>query len=453
MRTFFDDHDEVRQWAEPLRQPADVTPSPRSELPTMELGRPAPATDSTAIGARFGDYEILEEIARGGMGVVYKARQVSLDRVVALKMIRTGQLADAAEVQRFQTEAHAAAHFDHPNIVPIYDVGVANGQHYFTMKFIEGGGFAVERRSAADLRSAARQVAIVARAVHYAHQRGILHRDLKPANILVDAAGVPHVTDFGLAKRLAADSRITQSGAIIGTPSYMAPEQAGGRADLSTAADVYSLGAILFELLTGQPPFRAASVMETLVQVLEREPPRPRWLNSRIPPDLETICLKCLAKDPGRRYGSAEALADDLERWLVGEPIRARRVGFAEWAVKWARRRPAVAALIALVILTPVALTITAAWYNGELQRALKAADDANNEAANEVSAARWANMAAQRANTQAAALLEQGEGLRLVGEARAVLADNPTLALLLAIEGAKHGPRRAARTTHWPRP
>jgi eukaryotic-like serine/threonine-protein kinase len=345
------------------------------------------APDKQAIAAAlgtvryFGDYELLEEIARGGMGVVYRARQVSLNRTVALKMILAGQFASEADVRRFKTEAEAAANLDHPNIVPIYEVGEYQGQHYFSMKLIEGGNLAAERESArADLRSAARLIVAVAGAVHYAHQRGILHRDLKPANILIDRAGAPHVTDFGLAKRVEGGQDLTQSGAILGTPSYMAPEQAAGKRGLSTAADVYSLGAILYELLTGRPPFRADTPLDTVLQVLHEEPARPRSLNAAVPRDLETTCLKCLQKDPQRRYGSAEALADDLQRWLAGEPIAARPVGRWERARLWVRRRPAAAALIAVSIVASLTLLVGGVAYHWRLESALADARNARTQ-------------------------------------------------------------------------
>jgi WD40 repeat protein/serine/threonine protein kinase len=307
----------------------------------------------------FGDYELQCVIAQGGMGVVYRARQVSLNRVLALKMVRAGRLAADDDLLRFRLEAEAAAHLDHPHIVPIYEVGEHEGHHYFSMKLIEGGNLALlAARFRHNPRDAARLVATVARAVHYAHQRGILHRDLKPANILLRGSPddsldrlVPLVTDFGLAKRVEASeaSGLTSSGSIVGTPGYMAPEQAEGRREaITTAVDIHALGVILYELLTGRPPFRAASVLETLRQVREQEPARPRALDRRVPRDLETIVLKCMEKSPRHRYPSAEALAEDLDRWLAHLPIKARPATPIERLLKWTRRRPSAAALVVL---------------------------------------------------------------------------------------------------------
>ncbi|MGO9469030.1 MAG: protein kinase domain-containing protein, partial [Isosphaeraceae bacterium] len=300
----------------------------------------------------FGDYALLKELGRGAMGVVYKARQISLDRLVALKMIKAGALAEEEDLRRFQNEAEAVARLDHAHIVPIYEVGEHDGNRYFSMKLI--GGPCLQKvlaPYAGDPDAAAKLMATVAEAVHHAHQRGILHRDLKPSNIVLDEQGQPHVTDFGLAKRVEGVSELTISGAIVGTPAYMAPEQASGIKRLVTVlSDVYGLGAVLYALLTGQPPFGADTVLETLDQVREQPPAAPSRLNPKVPRDLEIICLKCLEKDPQRRYSSAQALADDLRRYAAGEPIVARPVRALERAVKWARRRPAIAGLMATVV-------------------------------------------------------------------------------------------------------
>jgi eukaryotic-like serine/threonine-protein kinase len=298
--------------------------------------------DDLAPLARFGDYEILEEIARGGMGVVYRARQVSAKRFVALKMIRAGRLASPEELGRFRLEAEAAANLDHPHIVPIFDVGEHLGQLYFSMRLVEGGSLARRLTECGrDPLSAARLVATVAQAVDHAHRQGFWHRDLKPANILIDASGRPHVTDFGLAKRVQGDAALTQSGAILGTPSYMAPEQAaGGKQPLTAAADVYSLGAVLYEVLTGRPPFRAETVRETIFLVLESEPLPPGSLRPDLPADLERVCLKCLEKNPNARYPTPKALAEDLERYLRGDGVEAGRPNPLQKLRRWTRREP-----------------------------------------------------------------------------------------------------------------
>ena len=300
------------------RTAGDEMPTQTEETRAVQFARP---------GRFFGDYELLDEVARGGMGVVYRARQITLNRTVALKMILAGKLADADEVQRFRTEAEAAARLSHPNIVAVHEVGEIQGQHFFSMDFIEGTSLA-QRLVGGPLpgREAARYVRQIARAVHYAHRQGILHRDLKPSNIMVDGEDEPRITDFGLAKRLGnQDSGQTRTGAILGTPSYMAPEQAQGKIrDLGPACDIYSLGAMLYDLLTGRPPFRAETPIDTAMQVIQNEPVPARLLNPNIDKDLETICHKCLEKNPDRRYATAEALAQDLQNFLDGNSINAR---------------------------------------------------------------------------------------------------------------------------------
>lgn len=306
-------------------------------------------------------YEILEELGRGGAGVVYKAWQTGLRRLVALKVLVSGASAGAAELARFQSEAEAVARLRHPHIVPIHEVGQADGRPYFVLEYLPGGSLASRlAKEPVQPRQAAEMVRTLARAIHFAHQNGILHRDLKPGNILLDADGTPKVADFGLAQRLQLEAavlqdRLTPTGAILGTPSYMAPEQAAGRTrHLGPAADIYALGGILYETLTGQPPFLGTTITETLFLVLDAEPIPPRRLNPQVPRDLETICLRCLQKRPASRYASAAELADDLERFLDGRPIHARPVGRLERLLKWARRRPAQAALLVVCILALV---------------------------------------------------------------------------------------------------
>jgi serine/threonine-protein kinase len=304
--------------------------------------------DSAAVvnGERVGGYVLLEEIARGGMGIVYKARHVGLKRLVALKMILAGPLATPDEQARFRREAELAANLDHPNIVPIYEVSEQDGALYFSMKLVDGGNLAqtiVDYRR--DPCQTARLIATLARAVHYAHGKGFIHCDLKPSNILIDREGHPQITDFGLARRASENSSLTVTGAILGTPSYMAPEQASGqRQSIGPATDVYGLGAILYELLTGRAPFRTATMMETVVQVLERDPVAPRELAPGLARELETICLKCLEKLPEDRYPSALALAEDLERFLQGDVVEA--TGVAQRLRRWTRREPEVVSRI-----------------------------------------------------------------------------------------------------------
>jgi serine/threonine-protein kinase len=311
-----------------------------------------------------GDYELLGRLGRGGMGVVYQARDHRLDRLVALKMILAGAHADPEELARFRAEAQAQARLQHPNIVQVYEVGEADGWPYFALEYVDGGS--LEKRLAGlpqPARWAAGLVETLARAMHHAHQQGLVHRDLKPANVLLAADGTPKVTDFGLAKRLQAEAGKTPSGAVVGTPSYMAPEQTLSRPGaVGPAADVYALGAILYECLTGRPPFLAETALDTLVQLQGQEPVPPRRLQPKVPRDLDTICLKCLEKESARRYASALALADDLSRFQAGEPIRARPVGLAGRLGRWARRQPVVAGLAAALVLALVGGFAAVAW-------------------------------------------------------------------------------------------
>jgi TolB-like protein len=317
----------------------------------------------------FGDYELLEQIGRGGQGVVFRARQKSLNRIVALKVIGLGRCATEAHLKRFRLEAEAAARLEHPGIVPIHEVGERDGSCYFSMKFVEGGQLdEVARREPMPIRRAVELIAKVARTVHYAHEHGILHRDIKPGNILLDAKGEPHLTDFGLARLVESESSVTHTLEVLGTPSYMAPEQAvGNNAGVSNATDVYGIGAVLYQLLTGQPPFAGGTTYETIKLLLDTEPRQPRLLNPKIDRDLSTICLKCLEKDPKRRYASALALAEDLERWLKHEPILARHTGIVARGKKWVRRNPTSALLAASLI----ALAAAAGWivWKSELIR------------------------------------------------------------------------------------
>lgn len=358
---------------------------PRSDSPSL------PVAVADGLIKRFGDYELIEELGRGGMGVVWQARQLSLNRPVALKLLLEGRFATEAALKRFEFEAEAAANLEHPNIVPIYEVGQHEGWPYFAMKLIQGAdlgklmtdyalpsrksqnpsnGVPILNVATAELtRSELRErqlriaglIAKTARTLHFAHQRGILHRDLKPSNILLDARGEPHLTDFGLAKRISGGRRLTLTGALLGSPHYMAPEQASASSgNLSTAADVYSLGVVLFELLTGRLPFQADTPVATLRLLTISEPSAPRSINPAIHPNLETICLKCLAKNPSRRYGSAEALAEDLERWTRREPISARPPTPCERLIHRIRLHPVRTALSGIILL---ALLLTSTFF------------------------------------------------------------------------------------------
>jgi serine/threonine protein kinase len=335
----------------PAKGTIALSPDAFVEGPESETREFAPGT---RLGY-FGAYELLEVIARGGMGVVYKARQSSLKRIVALKMIRSGELAGETEIKRFHTEAEAAAQLQHPNIVAIHEIGEHQGQQYFSMDFVAGKNLAqiADGRPVA-ARSAAEWLKAIAGAVQFAHQRGVLHRDLKPQNIMLDANGRPQVMDFGLAKNLTADSSVTNTGAVMGSPSYMSPEQARGLNELiGPASDVYSLGAILYEMLTGCPPFHGQSPMDTLSQVVNDEPVPPRSLNADAPADLESICLKCLEKDSARRYPTARELEADLGRFLDGDPVLARPANALRRTMSWFRRHRWVSsAAVSALILT-----------------------------------------------------------------------------------------------------
>jgi serine/threonine protein kinase/WD40 repeat protein len=360
LQSFFRNRDSMDRLAEPLKAAIDA--------PTLLSSSEAGPSQPGMTVRYFGDYELLEEIARGGMGVVFKARQVNLNRIVALKMILAGQLAHESDVKRFYAEAEAAARLDHPGIVPIFEIGQHDGQHYFSMAFVEGESLAKKVIDGPlPPREAAEMVKKVAEAVEYAHEKGIIHRDLKPANVLLDAIGQPKVTDFGLAKQTQGDSGLTGSGQILGTPSYMPPEQAAGRLDqVGPASDVYALGAILYCLLTGRPPFQSASPLDTLKQVLEQEPVAPRQLNLHVPLDLETIALKCLEKRPGQRYAAARGIADELQRYLDGRPIVARPISSVERVWRWCRRNRSVAGLIGTVSFSLIGGIIGASFFANE---------------------------------------------------------------------------------------
>jgi serine/threonine protein kinase/ribosomal protein L40E len=371
-----------------LKEEAETFNAQRSTSNAQVRGHER-ASKSALMSGDFGDYELLEEVGRGGQGVVFRARQKSLNRIVALKVISLGQWASKAHLKRFRREAEAAASLEHPGIVPIHEVGERDGSCYFSMQFIEGGPLdEVVRQQPISIRRGAELIAKVARTVHYAHEHGILHRDIKPGNILLDQQGEPNLTDFGLARLLAIESTVTPTVEVMGTPSYMAPEQARGDqgaavslgavasakaasppndAGFTRAVDVYGLGAVLYQLLTGHPPFAGGTTYETIKLLLDTDPRPPRSLNSKMDRELSTICLKCLEKDPKRRYSSALALAEDLEHWLKHEPIQARRIGAFTRSKKWVQRKPAVVAVMTLAL----ALAAVLGWniWTSELLR------------------------------------------------------------------------------------
>lgn len=358
---------------EPVPEPSKTRPDSSSELTEDWSGRPRVAggeptvvslsssddvrVSTAGVIPRFGDYELIDEVGRGGMGVVYRARQKRLDRIVALKMIRDGRLASAVERERFQAEARASARLRHPHIVPIFEAGEVDGQPYFVMEFLSGGSLADRLRDGPQPpKDAARILIPIALAVDYLHEQGIIHRDLKSTNVLLDGSGTPFVTDFGLIKLLEGDSGLTATGAVMGTPSAMSPEQAAGRLErIGPRSDVYSLGVILYELLCGVPPFRGETPMQTLVEVLEREPEPPSRRRPDVPAPLESICLKALAKEPSERYATARELAHDLQRFLDDEPVRAQSAGLLTRLGRWARAEPALASRAASVLFVNVA--------------------------------------------------------------------------------------------------
>ncbi len=406
--------------AEPLPTPS-VPPSLAESTTVRDRPVPPPLGLPSMPPPAVPGYELLEELGRGGMGVVWKARQTALNRLVALKVIRADQLAGPDMVRRFLAEAVAVAAVHHPNVVQIHEAGTHAGQPYFTLELVAGGSLSAHlAHQSLGPSDSARLVEQIARGVQAVHERGVVHRDLKPANILLDipavasaspglADAVPKVTDFGLARRLEGGLDLTLSGAIMGTPSYMAPEQAAGKGKaVGPAADVYALGAILYECLTGRPPFRGASLHDTLLAVLSDDPVPPSRLALKLPRDLETVCLKCLAKEPGRRYASAGELADDLGRYRRGEPVRARPVSRLARATRWARRRPAVAALLATVAAVTVAGAAGIAWAYGEAVRqrdaAVREQSRADAEAAAQVAARRDADEARHQVELRNAA-------------------------------------------------
>ncbi len=380
IREFFRDQEQLRGVASPL---ASAIIARRPVIDTIRY---------------FGDYELLEEIARGGMGVVYKARQKSLNRIVAIKMILTGPLASETDIKRFQAEAESAANLRHPNIVAIHEVGRHEGQSYFSMDYVAGRNLSeIVRDHSLPAKTAARYVAEIAEAIEYAHRQGILHRDIKPSNILIDANDQVHITDFGLAMRVEGESGLTQTGQILGTPSYMPPEQAQAKRGLiGPGSDIYGMGALLYELLTGRPPFRGESTVETLRQVTETEPLSPRLLNPTIPKDLETICLKCLEKELHKRYATARFLAEDLNRFLKHEPILARPISRPARIWRWCKRKPAIAAMLGVTLLASVALIVGLAISNVLIARMVEEKDKALDQKQHALEQTQAANKTAQ---------------------------------------------------------
>jgi WD40 repeat protein len=370
-----------------------------------------------ASSRRLGDYELIEEIARGGMGVVYRARQINLNRMVALKILLAGYFADATALKRFRREAEAAASLNHPNIVAVFEIAEHEGTPYFSMELIEGRSLAeLTRDNPLPASEGARLVKTLAEAIHFAHERGLVHRDLKPSNVLVDSLGVPHITDFGLAKRIEAEADLTMTGQVLGTPNYMAPEQADPRCGQTTSAsDLYSLGAIFYHLLTGRPPFVAETLTRTLRLVIDSEPVALRLLNPRVPRDVETICARCLEKDPQRRYGSAAELAEELGRFLRDEPIHARPIGATARMARWCRRKPALALALGSAGLLLLIVAIGSPIAVVRIERERKAADAARRQEGSLRTRAEAAERQTQR--QLYAALLQQARTMVRSGE------------------------------------
>ncbi|MGE3775853.1 MAG: protein kinase, partial [Pirellulaceae bacterium] len=369
-----------------------------------------PEAGSAAPFGRIGQYTVLNRLGSGGMGVVYKARQDGLNRLVALKVIRTFDASDQ-ERHRFRLEAEATARLQHPNIVPIYEIGEHDDCAYLSMEFVQGGTLEeLVTDGPLPARDAAELIRVLAEAMHFAHEQGVVHRDLKPANVLLTTGHVPKIADFGLAKRLCPDSsQHTHSGAILGTPCFMAPEQAEGRnADVGPPADVYSLGAILYQLLTGEPPFRARTAAETMDLVRTREPLAPSCLNRRTPIDLETICLTCLRKEPHRRYASARALADDLHRFLDHEPIRARPMSRGERLWRGLRRRPLVTGLATLAGCALAAFLAVLVWHEQRVRQMSTVAEASRREVEASQRSARQASLQAEASFAKAKGLVDE---------------------------------------------
>ncbi len=370
LQEFFENHDalvgRVATEASSIEKPG--------EAPTLSHGTTATDVGLNELPCDFADYELLSEIDRGGMGVIYKARQKSLDRIVALKMIKSGQLANEEEIARFHVEAEAAASLTHPSIVSIYEVGEHRGIHFFSMQFIDGESLATCLTDGPmPPREAAALVMKVAQAVSYAHEHAVVHRDLKPANVLLDEAGEPHIADFGLAKRLSRESNLTATGQILGTPAFMAPEQAAGRdRAVNELVDVYSIGAILYAVLTGRAPFEAATEIDVLLRVLDSDPKPPGKVVRGLPKQLDQICLHCLEKNPARRYATAAAMAEDLENHLKGEPLQMKTGGFLQSVRRWARREPALFVHTAAILCFLTVLQISHYTTNSPLDYHMK---------------------------------------------------------------------------------